>query len=92
MSAQTDEDLTILESLDFDPACEKTNHDSGESARWVVIYTPTGPCGCPTAGVLVWCEPCRVRHLRSRWTVCGICGDKQPTAPWPGIARFEPLR
>lgn len=90
MNTLTDKDLTILESLDFEPACEKSNHNSGESARWAVVYLPVADCGCPTPGVLLWCEPCKARHLRVRWTYCSQCGHRRP-APWSAIVRFEPL-
>lgn len=66
MSTRTDEDLTILESLDFEPSCEHSGHEKNGygSAEWIVLVSPVLSCGCASpASIVLWCEGCRSHIL-----------------------------
>jgi len=86
----TDEDLTILESLDFVPTCcSNVYHPSDRPpAKWVAFFTPS-PCGCTKATVRLHCDGCKDVLLRAAYLHCPRCNATYPTAGY--VIRIEPL-
>lgn len=78
---QTDVNLDILDSLDFEPCCEgESERDCkslGTPARWLVIE----PCGCDWLA----CDFHLKRRIwlteREGWSWCPECGDVDHDKP-----------
>lgn len=56
---ETKHDQSILEALDWEPACEYSSHiTAGDGpAAWAVLLAPL-PCGCDEGGIVLWCGGC----------------------------------
>lgn len=84
-----DEDLTVIEHLDFEPECDRET--CAGDARWVVAYHGD-KCACVHEYLL--CETCKNRAVEwaarpDRLVRCLTCGTSKQALT---IDRIEPLR
>lgn len=80
-STSLDEDLTVLEDLDFEPACESAWHGPNEerpAAEWYVSATVCPQCG---RTVSFFCNGCHdfgmERNGKGAW-----CNDCMTAVTW----------
>lgn len=88
-----DEDLTVIEHLDFKPECGQGGCDSLADAAISAHYST---CGCPEDGLI--CLPC-LADLRAKLDASSVWGCTECGRRYVGrgadfwvIDRIEPLR
>lgn len=80
-------DLTILEDMEFSPACEYSAHAEYSRAdlpaEWIVRKRPV-PCGCDIGGLVLWCTACLEQRKRliaiGGFVYCIQCNQSAPAS------------
>lgn len=91
-------DMTVLEDMEFAPACEKHKMPHEESmctktAEWIVWSEPLAECTCRHSPIRFFCDPClkwRTRPNIARLLRCQGCGATGLSSRYP-IYHVEPI-
>jgi len=69
---RTELDLTILDEMEFESACEFSEHNSSHPAEWVFLALRPLECGC-TMPDRMFCTPCKVKRSTYEYVECTKC-------------------